>query len=620
MTDSFAFQACPKCGKENLAHMTHCVHCGAELEELFHFEGQIEVPEGNLTEDSLLTLPFMADEFASPAKDEKAGKESDEPADADKADPEDLDWLERVRNRARIEEDASGELTKGINSMQESVEDRSSDAEKQYQAWLEEVREQAEREKARQAERLQPSPVDEDGVPEWLRRIRALHPSNAEEENTENADDEWTDEALEELRRRELGEDYVPPENPIEEEDLENVSDSGDAEEATQEIPIEHNIPEDDESDAEEMASSQKQTPKSEPDLSGELEDGTGFVMVGDPKLNPDEVFDTPGLDGKLTPEEGKPREKRGNPQGEQEKEAILQDLVILRGQHEKVALLKSLISDEGKPVIPSSEPPKKNNDWSRLIIGLAFIFVILLAIIFMPHSAGEKTQEVVPQKWFGHYLDDLEKSDKVLVVMSYYSASAPELEALAAPVLEQFENKGLDWYAVTLRMDGLWQAASLYEKAGLEDAPEPEYLPGGQFAMLDLAVKPDGAAGQGMQNPSPEFTAHLKDYDLVLLITDSALSIRGWLEQVSPNTDFIKTLVIISHKEMASIQPYFDSAQVLGILYGNHGLKGNIPGSGNQYRAYQVGMGLMIVLMAIGLFLALRQTAQKKTSSGDER
>ncbi len=621
MTDELAYQNCPKCGKENLAHMTHCVHCGAELEELFHFEGQIENPASDPAEDILLTLPFMADEFSSLAKDKDPGNETDETSNAEKSDLEDLDWLERVRQRARVEEDASGELTKGINSMQESVEDRSSDAEKQYQAWLDEVREKAEREKVKQAERLQPSPLDEDGVPEWLRRIRALHPSNAEEETADNVDDEWTDEALEELRKRELGDDYVPLVKAPEEDAVEDSSYNDDSEEPPEEIPIEHNIPEDDDLESTDSHSLTKdRADEKDSEVGDDSGDDTGFVMVGDPKLSPEEVFDTPGLDGELNLDAQKSSSKRRDRKVEEKKEAILQDLVILHGQHEKVALLKSILSDEGKPIIPSSEPKKKKTDWSRLIIGLAFILVLLLAIIFIPKTMDERGQECTPQMWFGHYLNNLEKSDKVLVVLSYYSASAPELESLAAPVLAKIEKKGLDWHVVTLRMDGMWLAESLFEKAGIENLNQPTFMPGGQFAMLDLAVKPDGVAELGMQNPLPEAAPNLEDYNLVLFITDSGLSLRGWLEQVTPNTDFIKTLAIISHKEIASVQPYFDNAQVLGLLYGRHGLNGNIPGTGNHYRAYQGGLVLMVVVMGLGLFLALRQAAQKKTSSGDEQ
>ncbi len=137
-----------------------------------------------------------------------------EPAKAeDDADTEDVpDWLQRVRQRARAEEDATGELTKGIQSMQDMVDggEEKDDSESQYQDWIETVREKTQREKAKRAERLRPSPLDEQGVPEWLRRIRALNPQDEEMLEEESVVDEWTDEALEDLRRTRLGDDYTP--------------------------------------------------------------------------------------------------------------------------------------------------------------------------------------------------------------------------------------------------------------------------------------------------------------------------------------------------------------------------------------------------------------------------
>lgn len=614
MTDSFEFQNCPKCGKENLAHMTHCVHCGAALEDLFHFEGQVDIPADEQSEGASLPLPFIFDELEVSVPDEKTEADAeDETPPATPPDGEEIDWLERVRQRARSEEDATGLLIRDLNNRQDILDDKRDDAESQYKAWLEEVRENTEREKARQARRLQSSPVDEQGVPEWLRRIRALNPRDGEEGGSTDPEDEWTDEELEELRKRELGDDYVALEKEATEETADAQETEQLAEEDTQELEIEHNIPEDDDDLA-----VQPQPPAST------LSDNTGFVMVGDPKLDPQEVFVTEEPKVEQPSEEAESVEKTSTPRDaktrEAEKEALLQDLVILRGQHEKVALLKALISDEGKPVINSAGPEKKEKDHSRLFLGLIFIVVLLLSILFFPKTIGEQPQPAVSQVFFTHYLDGLKKSDEVLVVMSYYSASAPELEALAAPVLARIDEKGLVWHAITLRMDGLWQAENLYEKAGLTNRTAPEYVPGGQFAMLALAVKSDGVAGPGWQKPLTMENSNLTDFDLVLLITDSALSLRGWLEQVAPNAPFIKTLAIISEKEVASIQPFFDNGQVLGYLNGKHGLDGEIAGLANHYRAYQVGLVLMILWLGLGLFFAFQQAKQKKTPSGAEQ
>lgn len=613
MTDGLSMQTCPKCGKENLAHMTHCVHCGNALEAMFSFEGQIELPE-DVPEESAAMLPLIFEEMQSAPEiltDDIAQEDFAEEETQEKSDPNVPDWLQRVRQRARAEEDASGELIKGIQSMQDMVNgEEKGDAESEYQAWLDEVRENASREKAKRAARLRPSPLDEQGVPEWLRRIRALNPDNADNNEEEEAQDEWTEEALEELRRQELGDAYVPKDLAQKDED-ELLTET--PEEEIEEAEIEHNIPEDDE-DLDPDTGRIQSGADATPDADEPTGDETGFVMVGEPKLDPQEVFDTESVDDLASAGEQVESDKAKKAQSDEEKEAILRDLVILRGQHEKVALLKSLISAEGQPSPSPSEPEPKKRNRSHLLIGLAFILILLLAIIIIPQKPITPEAVSGPQKRFDWYLEQVKADDRVLLVISYASASAPELESLSAPVLKQIEEKGAESYAITLRMDGLWLAQSLYEKAGLDHVPVTEYVPGGQFAMLDLAVRPQSKKASTQQNSFQESTLDIEDFDLILLITDSSFTARGWFEQVTPNIKYIHTLAIISQKEAVAIQPYFDSTQVLGYLTGMQGLPGKEIDPGTHFRVFQVGLIMTALLLVLGLIL--RHNSDKPVSA----
>ena len=622
MTDGLSMQKCPKCGKENLAYMTHCVHCGAALEAMFSFDGEIDLPE-NTPEEDVATLPFILEEMQSAPQlieDDTTDKDEDN-SEAQETDSDTPEWLKRVRQRAQAEEDASGRLTKSLNTMQERLEDDTkSDADSQYQDWLDDLREKAELKKAKQAERLKPSPKDEQGVPEWLRRIRALHPEDEGGEDLLNPDDEWTEEALEELRKKELGDDYVPLkvlENKEPDEASEDDEDEPDIPDEPDEPEIEHNIPEDD-LDLEstnalrQEEEAQAKTPE-EP-----LSEETGFVIVGDVKLNPNEVFDTQITE--VSPEkndEGLPAiAKRAL---DADREAILQDLVILRGQHEKVALLKTLLSEEGRPLPGKNEEKAQRKDYSRLIIGLAIISILLLSIIFIPRQSSAKAAVSVPQERFSRHLDTIDKDEKVLLVMSYSAASAPELEALAAPVLQHLNNKGLSWQAITLRMDGVWLAESLYQQAKLENHPAPVYIPGGQFAMLDMALNPKSDTEVDAKNAPKEAMPNLEGFDFVLLLTDSSFTVRGWLEQVAPNYRSLNTLAIISQKEAVAIQPYFASGQILAYLTGVGGLKEANLMAGINPNVYTVGLLSMVLLLILGISLRRVRDEQPKTEDGGQ-
>lgn len=618
MTDGLSMQKCPKCGKENLAYMTHCVHCGTALEAMFSFDGQVDLPE-NTPEEDVATLPFILEEMQSaPQLIEDDTTDKDEGnSETQETDSDTPEWLKRVRQRAQAEEDATGRLTKSLNTMQERLEDDTkSDAESQYQVWLDDLREKAELKKAKQAERLKPSPKDEQGVPEWLRRIRALHPEDEGGEDFFNPDDEWTEEALEELRRKGLGDDYVPLKVLENKEPDEAPEDDDDEPDEPDEPEIEHNIPEDDlDLESTDMPRQEEaQAKPSEKPLSEE----TGFVIVGDVKLNPDEVFDTQVTE--VSPDEsdeGLPAiAKRAL---DADREAILQDLVILRGQHEKVALLKTLLSEEGRPLPGKNEEKVQKKDYSRLIIGLALIIILLLSIIFIPRHSSAKAAVSIPQERFSRYLDTTDKDEKLLLVMSYSAASAPELEALAAPVLQQLDSQGLSWQAITLRMDGLWLAESLYQQAKLENHTAPVYVPGGQFAMLDMALNPKSDAEVDAKKAPKDEMPNLEDFDYVLLLTDSSFTVRGWLEQVAPNYRSLNTQAIISQKEAVAIQPYFASGQILAYLTGVGGLEEANLMAGINPSVYHVGLLSMVLLLILGISLRRVRDEQPKTEDGGQ-
>lgn len=603
MTDDLSMQTCPKCGKENLTHMTHCVHCGNELEDLFSFDGQIELPDDENKDEPISNLPLFLEEMSNQTNliDEDDSGSDDDGEASPKSDPNAPDWLARVRERVRAEEDASGELTKGLKVIEEKLEDdNKEDSEKQYQAWLDEVRKDAEAEEEKRARRLRPSPVDDQGVPEWLRRIRALHPKEGETDEDDETFDEWTEEELEALRRQELGDDYVEESEPIEElEEDEPESDE----------KIVHNIPEDDEDLLPDREEKQNEaTPATDATEAEQeaLSDDSQFVLLSETKLKAEEVFNTDALDGLLENTDDAKDEKAERKARAKEKEAIIQDLLILRGQHEKVALLKTLISDESRPPRTTGKTAEPKMTWTRLIIGLAVIGLLLLAILFLPSGTAENPLPSMPQLRFARYLDGITPDKQVLLVMSYYSASASELEALAAPVLKQLNEKGIDWQAITLRMDGLWLAESLYKKAGLYDkmglntARLPVFLAGGQFAMLDMAInQKDKPAQSLLQENLPQ----LEDFDYVLLLTDSSLTVRGWLEQVAPNQDSLYTLAIVSQKEAVAIQPYFYSGQILAYLSGNQGLPDTETQAVLNQNVYKAGMAIILVLFVIAVF-----------------
>jgi len=88
------------------------------------------------------------------------------------------DWLERIRQRAADEKNATGELARGIDSMEKlRAQDKQSEIDQEFANWIARLRENKQQE-AMQSARQKPS----EETPEWLQRIRALQPKPEEEE------------------------------------------------------------------------------------------------------------------------------------------------------------------------------------------------------------------------------------------------------------------------------------------------------------------------------------------------------------------------------------------------------------------------------------------------------
>ena len=270
---------CPNCGKENLPMATRCVHCGSEMESLFTISGKPQVPDEEI-EDS---LPDIIEEIRNdpalqvPAEAEPTPKS--QPADQiDESvlDREQLpDWLVKVRERAQEEEDAIGGLVSGTMAMDAARSgEGSAGVEGEFNAWINRIREKNQQENSVRARQLPGESEEPDQVPEWLQRIRALQPHPAEETTHEvktssNYPDElpreWTDEALDELRRQDLAEDHEQETQPLpaagtyaEDEKLSAEAQAEELSESAQEEPEPgedefHNIPSDEDEYLEEV-------------------------------------------------------------------------------------------------------------------------------------------------------------------------------------------------------------------------------------------------------------------------------------------------------------------------------------------------------------------------------
>ena len=664
--DHSELNLCPNCGKENLPMATRCVHCGSEMESLFTISGQPQMPD----EEAEESLPDIIEEIRNdpalqtPAEDHP-NPESEPPNQADEPRlPGDKlpDWLAKVRERAQEEEDAIGGLVSGTMAMDAArSEEGSAGVEGEFNAWINRIREKNQQESSVRARKLPGESEEPDRVPEWLQRIRALQP-HPEEETTHEvktspnyADElprEWTDEALDELRRQDLAEDHEQETQPLPaagtfaegeklpaEAQAEELSGRAQKEPEPGEDEF-HNIPDDEDEYLEEVPKKdltqftegeeetvsegaveeeleigETETPAEEPERQGKaiLEEPVQEIqqqkalqpeelITEESALEPEksETFEQgeseaalPEDESELPPEETEELPEESDQPGDSG--AVPLDLLLLRDQQNRASLLASLIEQEGRATAGKQPARKPSGRAGRLAVALLLLIGLIVSIFIGPAAIPPETPKSIPAIALSDQIQALAENDQVLVVLDYQAATSRELEALAAPLLEQLHNGGAQLAILTTQPPGLFLAQTLLAQAGLPEDTQVDYLPGSYLSLISQAVNP--AISTSENNPVKD----LRSFKLVLLVSDSSDNIRGWLEQIAPWIGTLNFAAVTTQMEAPVLSPYFDSGQLIGYAAGI--ADGNISVQSTfSYRAYRVGLLLMLVMLLLGM------------------
>ncbi len=666
MTDDMLI--CPHCGKENLPQATRCVHCGMLLDSLFKIEGlegpsetyaPFGEPDDENIGDALNAFRMEAEGDEQPASEmtAKEGRDQDayeelppeEPTPAEDGQEQKVpDWLQRIRERAQQEEDASGDLAKKVSALDEtSAAASQSQVDGEFTAWIDRIREQARRESLAPAA---PAPQTEGEVPDWLQRVRELHEPEAFSEE-------------EELTEAPPPEDFhVIPEPGTEPVDLraeipltDNLQESGQSPE-TEKEPTEPVAVEPAEgavhaAETEGAAAPEQETGEAAPaEMEAEALPEAGILPAESqaesailPEALPteDQIAETEALPETEPGQEAEPIEpvepveeaaqsvhagtdQTGEaqilvaaaallPEEAEEKAAqtggVDADLLRLRSLREQADQLREMLAQEGKPPAPRKPIEVGGRGLQRFIMAALLLAAVIGTILIAPASRAGSQPTSAAGSAFVDRLEDLDAEDSVLVVLDYQAAASSELEQLAAPVLQKLTRQNADWQAITTHPNGIWLYAQLTARARLVSPPTVTFLPGGGLGLLHLTLNnPYPALFADYPALLPEPSAGLRTYNAILLLTDSGASLQTWMEQVQPWPSAGVILVISAHQEAATLLPYYDSGQIGGFLAGiqqvlpDEGAPGSNAGANTSFRAYQVGMIIMAVLLLLGM------------------
>jgi hypothetical protein len=288
--------------------------------------------------------------------------------------------------------------------------------------------------------------------------------------------------------------------------------------------------------------------------------------------------------------------------------------------------------------------PELRSSGSSRLVNGL--VGAILLAVaaggFFLPRPAlGSMAPASDGALQALQELRTIPPASPILVAVEYGPARVAEMEAAAAPLLEDVIARRQPTLAlISTSAIGPLLAQRIVQPRALARANEGSveysnlgYLPGGvmglaAFARAPLDVMPSDFELQPTASLNQfQGLSALEDFSALIVITDSAETARAWIEQTIGLRGAAVMVVVASAQAAPLIEPYYRAGEIDGLVSGitdAGGLQkttGRPAGGTATYSgAYPLGMLVAAAILLIGGTWYLLQALRRMVMSPDRK
>lgn len=591
---------CPHCGEENLPSATRCLHCGLPLEEAFSIDGLKDISDSltaDFVKDEDDSLPELFRDLNAEVESQKRAIKIDKPSTAENTtkeaeqgnSEEELlgedttpEWLKKIRQRAQVETDSSGELIKKVNARDEIPQPSvPSQLDNEFEDWLSQVRQNARRDSIQPRVNEPEIPVPDEETPSWLQKLREL-------QETENEPDAEQKESL--------------PEWVKEDQEATESSESQLTKEHSEHTQPLQLTPE--------GTKSYANTPGESPNH-GEASAGQ-FINAKDQEKQDDNLEKIIGQVGYTAGLEGK--EFLDNFEQERPETA---DLLLLRSQRDRAKELRDMVENEGKVgVIPKQQKKPRNK------LFLIVLYLLVLLVITLPLLSGFKNTNINGTMQpgslaFYNSISQLTAQDSVLIVIDYQPGSSAEMAMIFRPVMDHITLKEVKTAFITTYPEGIWLASQLSSQEAAPSETNTYYLPGAKIGLMNLSLDLSADMSSGITSLALFDSQDGDNYDRIIILTDSFNGGKNWLELVEP---FISPetllLMVASTQEATMFLPYYDSSQLDGLLAGfsestlyNNAL--GKPSSLSINQSYQAGLLIMVACFVVGIITSVGAKAQ---------
>lgn len=305
--------------------------------------------------------------------------------------------------------------------------------------------------------------------------------------------------------------------------------------------------------------------------------------------------------------------------------------LHVSERQRQNATLLENVLALESQPHEVTAEASSAPQTILRLLVGLLLMVVMVVTLIFGIQITP--VSKIYPPEISAMHqqIDALPENVAVLVAADYEASLSGEMKTTASAVIEHLMARKARITVVSTVPTGPVLADELLRSVALrvpgydlkQQSVNLSYLPGGTTSLLEFAQRPRQAAPVAMdyyadsnslpawQRPALLGVNSLKDFGMILVLTDSSETGRAWVEQVQPMLGTVPLGMVTSAQAAPMLMPYVDSGQVKGLVSGltggasYEGLSGRASLAQNYWGAYQVGMLVGILLLLLGWILS---------------
>jgi len=312
----------------------------------------------------------------------------------------------------------------------------------------------------------------------------------------------------------------------------------------------------------------------------------------------------------------------------------------LTQAQQNYAGLLKSLVDEESASGAAERRGVANPQQVLRWVIGI-FLLTILFSVLWWNGDILSLPRpEAIPEENLAaiSLVNQVSAGERVLVAFEYQPGLSGEMQAASAALLSDLVWSEAELVLVSSQPVGLGLADSFLQGqfkgstyiAG-QEYTSFGYLPGGAAGLRNFAISPRQAKPEMKWDQAPlNAVQTIRDFALVLVITDDPDVARSWVEQVQPLLDLenngqgIPLVMVVSAQAEPLVYPYYITTprQISGLVSGVSGgafyeaLHGTSLAR-RYWDAYNTGLVLAVLVVALGSVFNLTRTSLSRTGKG---